>query len=432
MHKRTTKSIRLSRFATMPPNSPTNNLPKRTIVSRVGWIALFACVYAVLGLSILQTTTQNGHYTAFWPMGGVAIAFLYLLGLDLWPGVLIGAIVANYLIGTPLLPSLFMGFGNTLEAVLGAWLLQRSRTFSPKISKINDATAIIFYAGILASFCSGFFGALGLLVAHVIESKHFWPTLGVWWSGNTLGTLVVTPAILAWANSGQPKMSRRQQLECASVFIIGGGLAWMIFCKPQSDAWFIPMPFLVFFFITWAALRFSQRVATSFVFLVTLITVWGSLHGLGVFGDPTDRSAWDGVQRTQIFIIVGTIVSMLVAATTTSLFERGQRLENSERRYRQLFNSGPDPLWIYSPETQVILAVNECAITRLGYTRGEFRFPRARFAIYAPRDLANSRQHESAPRQSTPAGPLSFQWPNIHCCKKTIQSIPAAETRRRP
>ena len=372
MRKHTTKSITQA-FPRNAPMSPKNQLHQRSILKRIGLAALLASIYALLGYSILQTTTENGYFTGFWPVAGVAIAFLYLFGLDLWPGVFIGAVAANYLVGTHFLPSLIMGTGNSLEAFLGAWLLRRSRGFSPTINKIKDATEIIFYAGILASFCSGLFGAFGLMVSHVIVPAKFWSTLVTWWTGNVLGTLVVTPAILAWANRGQPKIPKEQQLECATIFIVGGALSWLIFCRPQTDAYFVPLPFLAFFFIIWAALRFSQRVATSFVFLLTLIAVWGLLHDVGVFADPTDRSPWVGIHRTQIFIIVGAVVSMLVSATTTSLFERGQRLENSERRYRQLFNSGPDPLWIYSPETQVILAVNECAITRLGYTREEFQ-----------------------------------------------------------
>ncbi len=47
-------------------------------------------------------------------------------------------------------------------------------------------------------------------------------------------------------------------------------------------------------------------------------------------------------------------------------------LRESETRYRVLFESNPQPMWVYDLETLSFLAVNEAAITHYGYTRAEF------------------------------------------------------------
>lgn len=47
-------------------------------------------------------------------------------------------------------------------------------------------------------------------------------------------------------------------------------------------------------------------------------------------------------------------------------------LRDSEERYRQLFESNPQPMWVYDLETLAFLAVNEAAIAKYGYSRGEF------------------------------------------------------------
>jgi PAS domain S-box-containing protein len=47
-------------------------------------------------------------------------------------------------------------------------------------------------------------------------------------------------------------------------------------------------------------------------------------------------------------------------------------LENSERRYRVLFQSAPDPVWVYDAESLRFLDVNDAAIRRYGYSRDEF------------------------------------------------------------
>jgi PAS domain S-box-containing protein len=47
-------------------------------------------------------------------------------------------------------------------------------------------------------------------------------------------------------------------------------------------------------------------------------------------------------------------------------------LRDSEERYRLLFESTPQPIWVYDEETLGFLTVNEAAIQTYGYTREEF------------------------------------------------------------
>jgi len=47
-------------------------------------------------------------------------------------------------------------------------------------------------------------------------------------------------------------------------------------------------------------------------------------------------------------------------------------LQESEQRYRLLFESNPHPMWVYDLETLAFLAVNDAAIRHYGYSREEF------------------------------------------------------------
>lgn len=49
-----------------------------------------------------------------------------------------------------------------------------------------------------------------------------------------------------------------------------------------------------------------------------------------------------------------------------------EALRDSEERYRLLFESTPQPIWVYNEETLAFLAVNEAATRIYGYTRDEF------------------------------------------------------------
>src|SRR5829696_7160751 len=49
-----------------------------------------------------------------------------------------------------------------------------------------------------------------------------------------------------------------------------------------------------------------------------------------------------------------------------------EALRDSEERYKLLFESTPQPIWVYNEETLHFLAVNEAATRTYGYTRDEF------------------------------------------------------------
>ena len=47
-------------------------------------------------------------------------------------------------------------------------------------------------------------------------------------------------------------------------------------------------------------------------------------------------------------------------------------LRNSEARYRQLFESNPQPMWVFDQKTRRFLAVNDSAVKHYGYSRAHF------------------------------------------------------------
>jgi integral membrane sensor domain MASE1 len=60
-----------------------------------------------------------------WLPAGVGIAGLYLLGLRLWPAVVIGDLLVNNYSALPVGAAVGQSFGNLLEIVIGAALLRR-------------------------------------------------------------------------------------------------------------------------------------------------------------------------------------------------------------------------------------------------------------------------------------------------------------------
>ncbi|HEX8138035.1 MAG TPA: response regulator [Pyrinomonadaceae bacterium] len=88
-----------------------------------------------------------------------------------------------------------------------------------------------------------------------------------------------------------------------------------------------------------------------------------------------DQSAIEGLQAGADEYLEAPYDPMRLIAHVSRLVERARSeelLRESEERYRMLFQSSPQPMWVFDEETLRFLAVNEAAIHHYGYSREEF------------------------------------------------------------
>ncbi|HYO66645.1 MAG TPA: MASE1 domain-containing protein, partial [Archangium sp.] len=104
-------------------------------------LALGVVYLAACWLGLTQATSANAA-SPVWPATGVSLAGLLLLGVSRWPAVFVGACISILGFGSadPSVATLAMAVGNTLEAVLGVWMLRRLG-FSPSLSRTQDVLA---------------------------------------------------------------------------------------------------------------------------------------------------------------------------------------------------------------------------------------------------------------------------------------------------
>ena len=109
----------------------------------------------------LQLAFSNESVTAIWPPTGIALAVLVLWGRGLWPGVLLGAFLANVTTDVPVYTAAGIAVGNTLEAVVGAWLLERVG-FRPTLLRLRDLFALVVLGAVISTAVSATIGLAAL------------------------------------------------------------------------------------------------------------------------------------------------------------------------------------------------------------------------------------------------------------------------------
>lgn len=93
----------------------------------------------------------------------------------------------------------------------------------------------------------------------------------------------------------------------------------------------------------------------------------------------------------------GRPVGILCAGEDITESKRTQEaLAESEKRYRLMFESNPNPMWVFDTETLAFLAVNGAAVEHYGYTKDEFLSMTIK-DIRPPEDVQRLLEHLAKP-----------------------------------
>src|SRR5438093_4461992 len=139
------------------------------------WLATFllvTVVYVAAGKLGLRFAFENPSASPIWPPTGIAIAGLLVLGLDLWPAVLLGAFVVNATTAGNLFTAVGIASGNTLEAVVGAALVRRFVDRPNPFERPRDVLVFAASAGV-ATPLSAIAGVTTLATAGFVKWSEF-------------------------------------------------------------------------------------------------------------------------------------------------------------------------------------------------------------------------------------------------------------------
>ena len=293
----------------------------RALADRAGYvlqIVAVAIAYTASGKLGLHFAFASHSVTAIWPPTGIALAALVLGGYRLWPGVALGALLANLNTGVPAVTVLGIVVGNTLEALTGAVLLRRVGGFRPGLERVRDVISLVVFAAVISTMVSATIGIASLLIGGKISWAMVPSLWRRWWLGDMGGDLIVAPAILIAANYRRYRQLPGRPFEAVILIAALTGVSVLVFSHPTNVVYSL-FPLLI-----WAALRFWQPGAAVASLLTGTVAVAFTAHAKGPFAmsSPDDR-----LLLAQTFVAVLGVTALVLAAVTS---ER-RRAEEAER-----------------------------------------------------------------------------------------------------
>ncbi len=283
-----------------------------TIISRRNFktsaiFVLIIVAYFIAAKLGLKLAFVNASATAVWPPTGIAIAALLIYGLKFWPAVFIGAFLANITTAGNIATSLGIATGNSLEGLIGAFLVARFAGGRLAFNKPENIFRFTLLAGLASPIISATIGVTSLYLGGLAKQADLLPIWGTWWLGDASGALIIAPLFLIWSNQYQVTLSLRKVFERASLLLILLLVSWIIFGQTNN----YPIDFIIFPILLWVAFRFGLREIVTATTILSAFAIWGTLSNRGPFARPSQN---ESLLLLQAFMAVVTITKAIVAA----------------------------------------------------------------------------------------------------------------------
>jgi signal transduction histidine kinase/integral membrane sensor domain MASE1 len=278
-----------------------------------------AYVFELLGIGIayfvlakigLTLASINSSTSAIWPATGFALASVLVWGYRAGPAVLVASFAANVTNVGSIYAATAIALGNTLEALVAAWLINRwcdgRETFATTTGVAKFALVCVSSTIISATI------GIGSLIFSGDAPTPLAVAWMTWWLGDLAGALVVAPFVVLWAAGNLHSFERAQWGEVGTIVAVTIAVGIIAFSPLiEQTSYRDPLGFLALPPLLWAALRRNPRETATVVIILCCFAVWGTLAGSGPFSRV---SLNDSFLLLVMFFISISVPSMALSA----------------------------------------------------------------------------------------------------------------------
>jgi PAS domain S-box-containing protein len=313
--------------------------------SKLPVIGILTVVYFIAGKFGLLLASLHASASPVWPAAGIALATLLVLGYRAWPAIFVGAFLVNVTTAGNVATSLAIASGNTLEAVCGAWLVNR---FAGGTTVFDRPQGVVKFAlaAVVSTVIGPAFGVTSLAFGGFADWANFGAIWLTWWLGDTTGDLLIAPLIILWSTPPKRRWNRKEVVEVGILLLLLFVLSEAVFC-----GWLIisarnyPIAFISLPIVIWTAFRFTQRETATGIFILSAIAIWGTMHGFGPFAGETENQS---LLALQSWTAVVAITAMALSAGMAERERAAEALRESEASMSLAANAANLGLWVWN------------------------------------------------------------------------------------
>ena len=279
-------------------------------------------------LSLSFATMPEGIAIAWFP-NGLLLAIFLLRPRKEWKWFALIIFPAEIIADIPsfsVLQAIQFACVNLGETLVSAWLLHRFGEGRYSFQHIRYVLLFIVFSLTLIPSISAIFGAL---IYHTqIESQtDFMAFWRIWFFGDSLGTLLITPIIVIWLDSSRKFSSiKNYTTEIVITNILVLFLAFAIFSQPFNPSILPTTPMIFVLLSLWTGYRQGLHLSMLLGVFIGLISVYFTVEHTGPF------SVFDAVENTLY-------LQEFLAALMTSILFFGVLLRQINHNNKELLES---------------------------------------------------------------------------------------------
>lgn len=281
-------------------------------------VAGVAGLYFLTGKLGLTLAVVHPSATAVWPPSGLAFAAVLLLGYRIWPGVFLGAFAVNLATTGAVLTVFGISCGNTLEALAGAWLVQRFAAGRSAFHTPGNSLRFAGLAGGLGPMIAATIGVGSLILTGYGEAAAFAQIWLTWWLGDATGILLFGPFIVLLSSRWPFQWRVRSLVEgtLAVCSLLLAGFAVLTWAAPENRAYLLELIWTPILF--WTAFRMGPLVSSTSAIVLSVLTAGAAFTGVGFFANGSPNAA---LLLLQTYIASAATMALVVGA---AVWERKQ------------------------------------------------------------------------------------------------------------
>jgi PAS domain S-box-containing protein len=350
-----------------------------------GWLVdlvragvVFAATLSI-STSGLEPPGWSGHVAVWLLASGIALAAVIRWGGVQYLPIYAAEVLVDVLNRRPLAPALLAAVGLPAGVFTTVWVLRRYG-FHDTFDRGRDMPMFIG-ASLVGMFVPAAVGYAVYATWTPIDpmDQHPWLPIDLlrWWLNDFMGVLILAPLLVSLRWKSLQPLIDRPGASLLFVLLLAALVAAMVVTPGISAAYpFARSPILLA----------STVLVVAICLRCGLVPAAGAgliLTGAAVLCMAFDVGVMRGIGQIPGLVTLWTYMCAmsLPVLLLTWLLAQQRRLE---RRYEQLFDACPQPLWVHDPVTQRFLVVNSACERQYGYSREEFL--RSTVAALAPAD----------------------------------------------